>query len=96
MRVEAPGRKVHQPQEDREDRSISGTSSDAPLDTRSEGSAYPTSESPLCATSSDRDLQSKNVGFVTRLEKVDRALGTLRRPNDGDDADFGRESSLEG
>ncbi|KAK5082552.1 hypothetical protein LTR70_007658 [Exophiala xenobiotica] len=96
VRVEAPGRKIHQPQEDRDDRSISGTSSDEPLDTRSEGSADATSESPLCVTSSDRNLQSRYVGFVSHLEKVYQALGTLRRPNNDDDADFERDSNLRG
>ncbi|KAK5077420.1 hypothetical protein LTR70_010260 [Exophiala xenobiotica] len=81
VRVEAPGRKVHQPQEDQEDQSISESSSDEPLDTHSEGSADATSESPLCATSSSRDLQCRYERFVTRLEKVYRALATLRRPD---------------
>jgi len=79
MRVEAPGRKIHQPQEDQEDHSISETSSDEPLD-----------------TSSGRDLQCGYVEFVSRPEKVYRALGTLRRPDNDNDADFGRESSPEG
>lgn len=90
--MEAPGRKIHHPQEDV---STSVTSSDEPLDARSEGSADATSETPLCVPSLGRDLQSGYVGFVRRLEKVYRALGTLRRPDDADDADFEREPSPE-
>ncbi|KAK5309068.1 hypothetical protein LTR70_010629, partial [Exophiala xenobiotica] len=91
VRVEAAGRKIHHPQEDV---STSVTSSDEPLDARSEGSADATSESPFCS-SPGRDLQSGYVGCVSRLEKVYRALCTLRRPDNADDADFEREPSPE-
>ncbi|KAK5073268.1 hypothetical protein LTR51_005910 [Lithohypha guttulata] len=77
VRVEAPGRKV-QPCQD--DLSILETCSEEPLDSRSERSADTTSASPLCVTSEGQDLRRDYAGFVSRLEKVYRALGTLRRP----------------
>ena len=92
MRVEAPGRKVHRV---REDLSVAETGSDDPADILSEGSADTAAASPPCATSKGRDLQSGYSGFVDRLKKVYRALGTLRRPDvDHDDADFEIDAAL--
>ncbi|KAK5078778.1 hypothetical protein LTS08_006612 [Lithohypha guttulata] len=92
VRVEAPGRKVHRV---REDLSVVQTGSDDPEDISSEGSDSTTAASPLCATSKGRDLQSGYSGFVDCLKKVQRALGTLRRPDvDHDDADFEIDAAL--
>ncbi|KAK5936614.1 hypothetical protein PMZ80_011142 [Knufia obscura] len=91
VRVEAPGRKVHRV---REDLSVVETGSDDPDNIPSEGSDDTTAASPLCATSKGRGLQSGYSGFVDRLKKVHRALGTLRRLDvDHDDADFEIEAA---